>query len=89
MLLNEIVPCDPPLMVGPKPLPIDEQILETLCDGPKQLSEIAKATGETPHRVHARLTTMMKRGQVERELLTTRTRGPGISQYSLVRPDDE
>ncbi len=89
MLLNEIVPCDPPLMQGPKPLPIDEQILEALSDGPKQLSEVAKATGETPHRVHARLTTMMKRGQVERTPLSDRTHGPGISQYSLVRPDDE
>ena len=71
------MPCDPPLIQGPKPLPIDEQILDALVDGPKQLSEIAKATGDTPHRVHARLTTMMKRGQVRREQLGTRTRGPG------------
>jgi predicted transcriptional regulator len=90
MLLNEIVPCDPPLMSGPRPLPIDTQILDMLAArGPMELAELTAATGDSTHRVHARLTSMMKRGLVQRRQLGARTRGPGASVYVLARPDDD
>lgn len=90
MLLNEIVPCDPPLVSGPRPMPIDEQIMQLLSDrGPLRPADLAEATGGTVHRVHARLTALMKRSLVERRSLGERTRGPGVSVYAIARSLDE
>lgn len=88
-MLTEIVPADPPIPVELRPpgpsTPLDVAILAALADGqPHRLREVARATGDTSHHVHARAQVLVERGL----LLWLRpeggpTRGPGASHYQL------
>ena len=85
-MLTEIVRRDPPAPRAPGPsTPLDTAILAALADGERrELREVTVLVGDTTHKVHARIQTLVDKGLV----LWTRLpngpqRGPGASVYQI------
>lgn len=70
-------------------VPLDHSILRILGDGePRELCSIRMALPDKPstHALHARITTLVEKGLVQRTPLPGGPqRGPGASHYQLVR----
>lgn len=91
-MLTEIEPCDPPeafrgRLAGPT-RPIDCEILEYLVRQSRgvPLADITQAVGSTTHNVHSRVSALVDRGLVHREVLPGGPRrGPGASLYRVTK----
>ena len=89
MTLTEIIERDPAPAPALRPAgpstPLDQAILDALsCGREMALQEVTRATGNSTHKVHARIQSLVGKGMVN----WIRTpggprRGPGASKYQI------